>query len=133
MESTIYPNVIPIQNKQLPFANTPGGAGGGATLDLDQYSTHPKMIILSIVSKGWGDVNQNMYIDAIMPIPHDGGEEASAVVPGYLINTVDGTKISAIMFKISYDDQENKLKISLSNPQPPQSFKDVVANAMVIE
>lgn len=131
MESTIYPNVIPIQNKQLSFDNKPSSLGGGATLDLDQYSTHPKMIILSIVSEGWGDVNQDMYIDAIVPIPHNGKEEVAATVPGYLINVV--SEVSVNTFKISYDDQENKLTICLSNPQPPHSFKDVIANAVIIE
>ena len=89
------------------------------------------MIILSIVNEGWGNVNKDMCIDAIVPIPHNGKEEIAATVPGYLIDNAGGVSVNT--FKILYDDQENKLTIALSNPQPPQSFKNVIANAVVIE
>lgn len=132
MESAIYPNVVPIQNKQLSFVNSPAGVGGGATLNLDQYSTYPKIIILSVVSIGWGsDQNKRMYINAIVPIPHNGEEETAAVVAGQIIGN-GGTEQNQF-FSIIYNDQENTLRICLNNPQVPQSFVNVIANAVIIE
>lgn len=133
MESAIYPNVITVQNEPLSFSSTTGVAGGGATFDLGQYSTDPKMVLLSIVDHGWAhDSSSYLYVNATIPIKNDEtGEYLAATAIG--INSKNGAETTTKLFNIGHDIQNGKLKIFLSNIQNPNPFSEPVANAVIIE